>query len=489
MLGIKQFKQFCLIGIIASLTISSAFAREPADTMNVLVPFSEPLPEDNFTIFLENLTAITNIHQMDAQGLAQGQSSFEPWAGSYWPIHQGLLGLRFADENFPKSKQFIQNYSSYQSRPSESLVSMGEINKLSPAEKYDLLIGDRNWTLTKHMWQKGLAGYEQDGFVATWTGICHGWSAATSMGVKQPEKSVTVSDVTGTYRITFYPQDIKGLQSYLWANSAPTSVQAGNRCRQSFVDRDPFLRPLDPTCLDSNPMTWHLAATNRIGVSKRSFVMDSSSGTEVWNYPILSYDYSYFNPRTFVSSHSLKASIEPTEMLKADKYAAHRSPRAKYVVGVAMDVFHPALVSPRTGASSGNVLHTLPFIYDLELDENFIIVGGEWYSKDRPDFLWSFPKDSTAMTREDSMVTGGWDILVPMSADIAKKAKAAAGRGKVMSTITGALHAASLGESSEHVGPDDPIDSANPALPTDPNPVVVPPVAPPENPEDPLPGA
>lgn len=483
MLGTKQFKQICLIGIIASLTVSLAFAREPADPKNVFVPFSEPLPEDNFVIFLESLTAIYNIHQLDAQGLAQGQSSFEPWAGSYWPIHQGLLGLRFADENFPKSKQFIQNYSSYQSRPSEMLIANGEINKLSPAEKYDLLVGDRNWTLTKHMWQKGLTGYEKDGFVATWTGICHGWSAATSMAVKQPEKSVTVNDVTGTYSITFYPQDIKGLQSYLWANSAPSSVQAGNRCRQSFIDRDPYLRPLDPTCLDSNPMTWHLAATNRIGVFKNSFVMDSSSGTEVWNYPILSYDYSYFNPRTFVSSHALKASIEPIEMLKADKYAAHRSPRAKYIVGVAMDVFHPALVSPRTGASTGNVLQSNAFIYDLELDENFMIIGGEWYSKDRPDFLWSFPKDSTAMTREDLTVTAGWDIAAPMAAEIAEKAKAASGRGKVMSTITTALHAASLGESSEHVGPDDPIDSANPALPTDPNFPGTPPVVPPVNPE------
>lgn len=461
--------------VISLCAVISAQSRQPVPLDGMLVPFSEPLPEDNFLVFLENLTTVSNVIQLDEHGLAAGRTSFEPWAGSYWPIHQGLLANRFADSSFPKSKQFMQNYSSYQSKPSDYMVSTGNVNQLSPAEKYDLLVGDRDWSLTRHMWQKGLSGFQTDGFVATWTGICHGWSAATSMGIKQPEKSVSVTDVSGNYRITFYPQDIKGLQSFLWANSAPTSIQAGNRCRQAYIDRDPFQRPLDPSCLDSNPMTWHLAATNRVGIQQNSFVMDSSSGTEVWNYPVMSYDYSYFNPRTFESSHSLKSSIELLSNLKADKYAAFRSPRAKYVVGVAMDVFHPALISPRTGASAGNVLQYNAFIYDLELDENYNIVGGEWYSKDRPDFLWSFPKDSQALTREDSQITEGWDISSRISSDTASKAQSASLRGKVLSTIANALYAASIGSSAEEpVAPDEPIDSGNPSQPTDPTPPVEP---------------
>lgn len=473
----KQF--FLFIFLIFSLT-TAFFA--PILNARGLEFYSEPLPEDNFAIFLDSLVSMNNIHQLDDQGLAQGHSSFEPWAGSYWPIHQGLLANRYADHESP-SKQFIENYMSFQRRPANMLIASGNINQLSPAEKYDLLVGDRNWSLTNFMWQKGLTGYQTDGFVATWTGICHGWSAATSMGIKQSEKSVTVKDVTGNYQITFFPQDIKGLQSYLWGNSAPVAIQAGNRCRQSYVGRDPFLRPLDPSCLDSNPMTWHLAATNRIGIYQNSFVMDSSSGTEVWNYPVMSYDYSYFNPRTFESSHSLNASIEPIEMLKADKYSATRSPKAKYIVGVAMDVFHPALVVPRVGVSTGNVLQYNVFIYDLELDENFTIIGGEWYSKDRPDFLWSFPKGSLASTREDSEITAGWDISTNLPSEIAGFAQSASARGKVLSTIANALNAASLGSAviEEPAAPDDPIDSGTPPeVPT--VPPVVPPVIPPIEP-------
>ena len=464
--NVRFGKNYFILILVTTLMASALYAREPG------VPYSEPLPDDSFEIFLDNLVSIKNIYQLDAQGLAKGHSSFEPWAGSYWPIHQGLLANRYTDSQFPKSKIFIDNYNNFQSRPSGLLLASGNINQLSPAEKYDLLVGDHNWTLTNHMWQKGLSGFQTDGFVATWTGICHGWSAATSMGVKQSEKSVTVTDVTGNYRITFYPEDINGLHSYIWANSAPESIQAGNRCRQDFVERDPFLRPLDPSCLDSNPMTWHLAVTNRLGIYQSSFVMDSSYGTEVWNYPIMAYDYSYFNPRTFESSHSLKASIEPIEMLKADKYSASRSLRVKYVVGVAMDVFHPALVVPRLGPSTENVLQYNAFIYDLELDENFTIIGGEWYSKERPDFLWSFPKGSLAGTREDSVVVGSWDISLNLTKEIADLAQSASARGKVLSTIANALQAASLGSGTIELpaAPDHPTNSSPAAEPTNPVP-------------------
>ncbi len=481
----KQFGKICFLILIVSVWGPSAFAREPASPYSLMSPFSEPLPEDNFQIFLENLISVTNIFQLDSQGLAQGHTSFEPWAGSYWPIHQGLLANRYADRSFPKSKQFSDNYMNYQSQPSEWMVASGNLNQLSPAEKYDLLVGDRNWSLTKFMWQKGLTNLQNDGFVPTWTGICHGWSAANSMGLVQPEKSVTVTDVTGNYRITFNPEDIKGLQSFLWANSAPEAIQAGTRCRQDLVLRDPFLRPLDPACLDANPMTWHLAATNRIGIYQNSFIMDSSSGAEVWNYPLMAYDYSYFNPRTFESSHSLKAAIEPIEMLTADKYIASRSPRAKYVVGVAMDVFHPALVLPRLGVSSGNVIQYNVFIYDLELDENFVIIGGEWYSKDRPDFLWSFPKDSVATTSEDSSILTGWDVSVNLSSDIAEKARSASARGKVLSTIANALENASLALAVTPVVPAEPT-APNPLPGTNPNPQPADPSNPPASPQ-PLP--
>ncbi len=406
--------------------------------------FSEPLPEDNVMVLLENLTAITNIHQLHDRGLTKGKSSFEPWANSYWPRHQGMLGNRFSDASFPKSKVFMDNYSYFLSRPPEAMIASGEMNHLSPAEKYDLLVGDHTWALTKSMWQKGLDDLASDGVVATWTGICHGWSGVTHMGVKQPQNAVIATDVTGQYSILFYPDDIAALLSFLWADSSPESVKAGNRCKQSMVTKDPYNRPTDPACLDSNPMTWHLAITNRVGLYGKSFVMDSSSGPEVWNYPISSYDYSYFNPRTFESSHSLDASIVPIQYVLADKYTPFRSPKAKYLVGVTMDVFHPALISARTGTSKVNTIHSETYTYDLELDENYNIVGGEWYSHDRPDFLWSFHDGAQASNREDDSITEAWDGHSTLPALYSENAIQASRRGRVLSKIANALQQQSL---------------------------------------------
>lgn len=432
-----------IYGYFGGILLATSFSFGAVKTQN-LAPFSEPLPEDNFMIFLDNVTAVTNIFQLQTQGLTKGKSAFEPWANSYWPTHQGMLANRFSDPSFPKSKVFMTNYEYFQSRPPEAMIAAGEINHLSPAEKYDLLVGDHNWSLTRSMWQKGLADVATDGGVATWTGICHGWSGATHMGTKQPQNAISVTDVTGSYSILFYPDDIAALLSFLWADSSPESIRAGNRCKQPVVLKDPHNRPLDPACLDSNPMSWHLAITNRVGLYGKSFVMDSSAGPEVWNYPISSYDYSYFNPRTFESSHSLAASIVPISYILNDKYSQSRSPRAKYLVGIAMDVFHPALISPRTGSPNGNTIHSESYAYDLELDEAYNVVGGEWYSHDRPDFMWSFHEGAKATNREDDAIVEVWDGKTALPASYADNAIRASERGRVLSKITEALQLKSL---------------------------------------------
>lgn len=403
-------------------------------------PFSEPLGDDDFKIFLDNQTYISNVMSLQTSRLTQGRSQFEIWAGSYWPIHQGLLGLRYADPLFPKSKVFLENYNAHVTRPPENLVYEGHINQLSPAEKYDLLVGDSNWTLTKAMWARGHKSLAQYGDVPTWTGICHGWSAAAHMGVKAPLQSVVVTDVTGTHHIEFYKQDIKALMSYLWAESSTDSIQAGNRCRQDVVIKDPYQRPVDASCLDSNPMSWHLAVTNRIGLQQKSFVMDSTTGSEVWNFAVKGYDYSYFNPRTFVTTHNIKAAIEPIgNMTTTDKFHTYRSPKAKYIVGVIMDVYIPSIIAPAVNEGRNDRTKANNFVYDLELDEAFNIVGGEWHSHARPDFIWSYASTGRAMTQEDLTLTDGWDINSSLPQSYASKAIEASQKGKVLARIAEAL--------------------------------------------------
>lgn len=398
-------------------------------------PESEPTEGETFLTFTEGLTFISNMQQIDAQGLTKGAPGFEPWSGSYWPLHKGILANRYASSSFAHSRNFMQNYTSFMSRPPSSMIASGEINRLSPAEKYELLIGNYDYGLSRYMWNKGMKSYQQFGTVAGWAGICHGWSGATHRVPTSPYKNVTVRDVTGNYSITFYPNDIKGLVSYLWAESAPMAAFGGRRCRAGRVEKDFYLRPIDPTCLDTNPMTWHLAMVNRVGLNKLSFVMDSSAGSEVWNYPITGYDYHYFDPKTFVPTHNFRQALRPISSLPNDVYKAHRSPKAAYVIGVIMDTFHPALTVPNTGVTNSISTKGITFIYDLELDADLNVVGGEWHSDDTPDFIWIFEQTVHAGTKEDRRLEEEgfqWSADTRIPDYLAEAARAAADRGQVM---------------------------------------------------------
>ena len=119
-----------------------------------------------------------------------------------------MLGHRYADPGAPKSKKWHTNYQYYLSHPSSSYVSSGRIDSLSPAEKYDLLLEDSSWTLTRHMWNKGLKVAQMYGGVPGWFGICHGWAAASHMRIDEPGLPFYARSVNGNYRIKFYPNDV-----------------------------------------------------------------------------------------------------------------------------------------------------------------------------------------------------------------------------------------------------------------------------------------
>lgn len=446
--------------LFGAFVLLMSFAVALPARSQALYPLAEPGKNDNFLDFLKDLTYVTSLPLLQHSGRARGMASVNPWSGSYWPYHRGLLGARYADPNYSKSRNFIDNYTNFYATPTESYLAPENVQYLSPAEKYDLLIGDHAWTLTSNNWKRGKAVFDEHGVVPGWTGICHGWAAAAHQDIKPPVLPVTVTDVTGAYAIKFYPQDIKGLVSYLWAESSPPSFQAGARCRQSEIVKDEYLRPVEIACLDANPMTWHLTIANRLGTHGKSFVMDASAGAEVWNYPVTGYDATYFNPKTMEPLDRFEDAIRPLGEVTNDRFRAHRSPRAKYLVGVSMDVFHPALIEPNTGSSRTPVIQFKNFVYDLELDEGMNVVGGEWYSKETPDFLWTFPAGVDALTSEDIALGGAaWDPAAPLPAAIATQATVATQKGLVLATIVKALHARSVEatppENPDHGGHED----------------------------------
>ncbi len=351
----------------------------------------------------------SGLRSMENSGLMSARLAESPWSDDYWAIYSGVLGKRYAaGSGFPNSQNWKRNFDYIQSNPAAAILAGGNqqaINNLSPSEKYDILVGDRNYSLTKQMWEEGRRYYERDGHVETWMGICHGWAPAAYM-LDRPVNPVTVLAADGRTWLTFYPSDIKALASLLWAKAAPRVKFIGGRCNTSEPQIDPQSgRILAQECFDTNPGTWHLAVVNQIGASKRSMVMDATFDYEVWNQPVLAYSYTYFNPASGMATSSLAAATVAKAHFTNDRFAVYRGIQTDSIVGIAMDVEYIVETKPSHSAPDGphkDGVARVSYRYDLEMDLSGRIIGGEWYQNPHPDFLWTPAKGARALPSWES---------------------------------------------------------------------------------------
>lgn len=365
--------------------------------------FAAPLANDNPVTIVDRGLINYNLLSLERFGLKSVELPIIPWTDSYWPTYKGLIAFRYADPMISESKVWLDHYNYYlMNRP--EWVAANNPNILSPAEKYDLLVGDSNWSLSQFSWNEGKRHFDTDGVVLTWMGICHGWSGAAHMLAPIPKRAVVATAANGT-KITFYQSDLKALNSMLWAYASPPTRFAGNRCKNENPLRSPTGRIVEQNCFDTNPATWHLSLTNQIGINKRSLVMDSTYDEEVWNYSIASYQYKYFNPQTLRPSEDVISAVVPINQFNIDKFRQFRNPATQHVIGVVMDVTHIKATIPHKGISSENATKTIRFIYDLELDDNYNIIGGEWYSNAHPDFIWTYENEAQALAIGDSLIS------------------------------------------------------------------------------------
>jgi hypothetical protein len=358
---------------------------------------------------------------IDAAGLASAKLPETPWSSDYWPTYLGILGRRYADPKFPASRTWKKNFEHIQAHPFEEIVKSGDkqaIERLAPSEKYDLLVGDANGALTASMWDEGKSYDEQLGKVEAWMGICDGWAAASYM-LPRPRRDVTALAADGKTTLRFYPDDIKALACLLWAK-ARTSVRfIGGRSNDKKPKADEVGRLLAPEAFDINPGTFHLVCVNQIGVSRRSFIMDATYDYEVWNQPITAYEYTYFNPQTMQAAPDLKSAIVSRGDFTKDRFSKYRGAETAAFVGVYMRVRYIGETRPShvpTDAPERDLIVSVDYTYDLELDADGQIIGGEWYKNAHPDFLWSPPPGARAATPADYFARGEWDPAKPMPA-------------------------------------------------------------------------
>lgn len=383
---------------------------------------------------------ISSLTEIEAQELLEGRSTTQPWSDFYWPIYQGQLGNRYASDMFADDwiellKQFFEPLASiFEIVQSQSSA---DLKNLSPSEKYDLLIGDltdwdpksgrgyrsfwqnqASWVtdippgyFTPGQWQRGQEYYNKSpqNKIESWMGLCHGWSAA-SYTMPRPQKTVTVLAADGITPLEFRPSDIKALLSQTWSEAKFRSRFIGGRCNVKEPATDDNGRFIDQNCFDTNPGTWHLTVVNQVGRNKSSFIMDATHDYEVWNFPVVAYKFTYFNPLTKAVETSWQraaVSITDPEFVAKDRfykyrfaeeaeYAAFPHKRPAYVVGVGMEVEYVGGSNPSEDdedSSENDQVYSVTYLYDLEVNASGQIVGGEWYNNNHPDFLWHVPEE------------------------------------------------------------------------------------------------
>lgn len=302
------------------------------------------------------------------------------WSGYFWPNYQGGLGNRFQDPSFPKkdwgrARDYV--------RANRAADTRNEI--LSPSEKYDIVMGvspEDAESLTTQQWRLGEAEYANTGKVATWQGICHGWAPA-AVNFAVPIRPVVFSTRRGN--ITFTPDDIKALGSLLYANGKFEAVYTGVRCNNNSPATDSAGRIMTPECFDINPADWHILATHHIGMGRRPFVIDLVNTSEVWNKPVIGYNYQYVNIRHEVRSNTLSPAAVPISEARRLRYGSYRNSKTEYVVGIDMTITY---LDGGFVRDNHNNTKEMSFRYDLELDAQYRIIGGEWQSAKHPDFVW-----------------------------------------------------------------------------------------------------
>lgn len=398
----------------------------------------------------EDPRSVKNIFEIDSRGLSKANAAQQPWAGSFWPLIQGQIANHYHGKTILDPKNLFswkENAKDFKKFREEKLtrvydLSEKELARLAPSEKYDLLLGDTNFDLTNRIWNfvetygagKAWAFLSSinvpEGFrlpiandkLAMWEGICHGWALAAG-GSDRPLNTVTFTLPNGK-KLPFLPTDVKALVSLMYANSVVQDnvLMEGIRCDNKKPKQDEFGRYVDtvpvsknedvlPRCADVHPAVWYLSVVNLTGIQGRALVAEIDANSVVNNHPFAGYEFKYFNPETGREGSLEKSVLALENFKKPDVYQGSRNPDTRSIVGVKMKMRYTDWTWPKehaTDSESKDPIKKKNMLFDLELDAQGNIIGGQWRAKanprnfrkssdsdgtNQPDFFWTLPKN------------------------------------------------------------------------------------------------
>jgi hypothetical protein len=302
-----------------------------------------------------------------------------PWSNSYWPGMIGGIAFRWND-TMPETNIGFTQFHNYPvlSESQVKRMSYDDLKKLSPAEKYDLYLGNYDFKLTKIV--KGETS-PQDAY---WEGLCNGWSSA-AIEFDEP-KPVDMRNPDGMV-IPFGTSDLKALLSYyhnsLGSKQAVTRI--GNRCNMTIAEgtwsSDANI-PAD--CTDINPGALHVVLANQLGLMDEGFVAEVTRDLEIWNQPVYGYEITK-EEEVRVTQPATPGTVKQIEI----NLNMHYADDGGYEYWLGHEEGEEIYVDwePTTGTVNFKSEHQ-EYKYLLDLDRLGNIIGGRWLTYNRPDFIW-----------------------------------------------------------------------------------------------------
>ncbi len=333
-----------IVSMSLSLLFSSAvFAQSQSGVLEAWKGFSDPeIMSSNFTHVLGALPLEGN---MDAGTKA--------WSGDYWASKKGGINYRW---NAPVKVGF--NYKS-PSKAEVLTMTQAQLMTLAPTEKYDLMMGRYDYPLKEE------AASSASKSAPDWAGICHGWAPAAVFHNEPTPKVMTNPD---GIQIPFGSADIKALLSYFYAfYHEAGSDQIGLRC---FFGS--WLGGARGCSDDLNAGAFHIVIANKLGLQKEGFMMDVDRYRQVWNQPVVGYKTTVLAFNLAPGSDAAKSTVREMRVATELFYIDESTPTWNVVHG-----------------TKDQVVAKRDLQYRLEINAEGKIIGGEWESDERPDFLWN----------------------------------------------------------------------------------------------------
>lgn len=287
-----------------------------------------------------------------------------PWADDYWAYKDGGLNRRWY-ETYKDEK--IQGFDYKPPTRAQALAMTPlQLMRLSPSEKYDLFMGRYDYPTVKWVWKNVSKSDEH------WKGICNGWSPASIL-YREPSP-VTLKNPDGI-DVPFGSSDVKAMISlfYSWGTKIKTR-QLARRCNFDLKSTFGGLFSNYPNCKDTDAGAFHIVLTNQIGLKQESFIADVDRGDEVWNNPVYKYEGKVITVGR-PGKESPKGTVQRVRVLMSMWLTDEIDP----------------MWNPVNGTEDFSSIEK-KYDYWLDLDVFGNVIGGQWVSASRPDFLWMTTK-------------------------------------------------------------------------------------------------